>query len=267
MQKSDSLSLDSSVKLKIPPTIKHSYPNTSEISCPECHIKNLSSIIINKQNESNNYNIKIVCNKKHTVEMPLNKFNNIYYPTYTKECTKCKKNIDLKKINYCFSCKLFLCKNCLCEHKKESCSISSYYGLLENICNIHNQKIKEYYCVECEIYLCKLCLANHDQKHKNIVNLKEKFNKYEKVIKDEIFKEKILVEKYNRIINALREDISNKIKQKKMRLELKKSILNSYVNNHMNYYYIQNMDFAKNHLNFDFDEKKLKNLVEQFKKY
>ena len=269
MQKVDTLSLsDSSLHLKIPQSIKNQpHLDSSFISCPECHIRSLSSLIIHKKHDSYNYNIKIVCNKNHTVEMPLSKFNNIYYPSYTKECSKCKKQTVIIKINYCSLCKLFLCKNCLNEHKKDSCNISNYYSLLENLCNEHEQKIKEYYCVECQKFFCKLCLQKHDQNHKNIINLNEKFLRYEKVIKAEILKEKSLLEKYNRIINSLREDISNKIKQKKMRLQLKKSILNSYRNNQMNYYNIQNMDLAKNHLIFDFDDKKLKNLVEQFKKY
>ena len=270
MQKSDSLSLSSDVSLNYKSTSStknYSHSDSLDMSCPKCNTKIFSSFIINKQNESSNYNIKILCNKNHMIEMPLSRFNQIYHPTYTKECSNCKKQIELKKMYYCSTCKLFLCNYCLCGHKKESCNICNYFGLLENVCKIHTQKIQEFYCFECKIYLCKLCLQNHPQNHTNIINLKEKFNKYEKIIGDEIVKEKILVEKYNSIINALRENISNKIKQKKMRLELKKSILNSYINNHMNYYYIQNMDFAMNQLKFDFDEKKLKNLVEQLKKY
>ena len=270
MHKSNSFSLDSSLQLKIPPTLKtydRPLSEASEISCSKCFTKSLSSLIIHKQKESSNYNIKIVCKNGHTEEMPLIKFTFMNYRIYKKECSKCKQQIEMKKINYCFTCKLFLCKNCQCEHSKESGSISSYYGLLENVCDNHNQKIQEYYCFDCTKYLCKSCLKNHHQDHINIINLMEKFNMYENMIKDEIVKEKILVEKYNRIINALREVISNNIKQKKMRLELKKSILYSYINNNMNYYNIKNMDFAKNHLNFEFDQKKLQDLIEACKNH
>ena len=271
MQKSHSFSLDSSINFKLPPSIKNQdqapIPNPSEISCSKCRTKSLSSLNIQRQNQSNNYNIKIVCKNEHTEEMPLIKFAYLNFHIYKKNCAKCKQKIEIKKINYCNKCKKFFCKNCPCEHSKDSVSISSYYTLLENKCNFHNQNIQEYYCVDCSKNLCKSCLKNHDQSHKNIVNLMEKFNKYEKMIKNEIVKEKILVEKYNKIINALREFIYNDIRQKKMFHELKKSILLSYTSNNMNYYNIQNMDFAKNNLNMEFNEKKMKELIEIFKKH
>ena len=272
MLKSNSFSEESSffsltpIKIPIPKNWNPSpIPPSRDILCPQCRTKSLSSITLNKKKESNNYNIKIICKNNHKEEMPLNKFSFYNYRNFKKECFICKNKYEIKKINFCFKCKNYLCKECHCEHcqEKEDDCISNYYGLLENRCASHN-KLQEFYCLTCDKYLCKSCLKNHTQSHRNnIINLMQKFNKYEKIIKDEIFKEKNLVMKYNEILNSVRKIIIKNIQRKRMILNMKKSILYSYLNNNANYFNITNIDFAKN-LNNDslFDKNRLKNLYE-----
>ena len=96
----------------------------------------------------------------------------------------------------------------------------------------------------------------------------EKFNKYVQLITNEISNEKNLVTKYNEILNSVRKIITKNIEQKRKALEIKKSILNSYISNNMNYFNIKNIDYAKEHLNNNLlpNQNKIKKLYDICKK-
>ena len=89
----------------------------------------------------------------------------------------------------------------------------------------------------------------------------QKFDKYSQAIKDEIFKEKNIITKYNEILNSIRKMISKNIQQRKNMLEIKKNILNSSMNNNMNYFNISNIDFAKSRQDSIVNDK-IKELIE-----
>ena len=241
----------------------------SQFLCSKCHTSSISSISIKKEKESNIYNINILCKNKHQEEIPLSIFDMFNNQNYQKECQICKQKFEIKNIFYCYKCKIFFCFNCQCEHyKNDKKIVTCYYRLLENRCNLHDNKIKEYYCKDCTKYLCPDCLKTHSNEHKNLINLKEKFFKYQKIIKNEIDEEKNLVTKYNDILNSVRKIITKNIEQKRKLLELKKSILNSYINNNMNYFNIKNIDYAKGQINniLMFNQNKIKQLYEICKK-
>ena len=88
------------------------------------------------------------------------------------------------------------------------------------------------------------------------------------LITDEIANEKNLVIKYNEILNSVRKIITKNIEQKRKALEIKKSILNSYISNNMNYFNIKNIDYAKEHLNNNLlpNQNKIKKLYDICKK-
>ena len=243
--------------------------NSSQIFCSKCKTLSLSSIKIQRQKESKKFNLNITCKNNHSEEFPLDKFDIFNKKMFRKECEKCKQKVGIKNIYYCFKCKKYYCSECQCEHYKEDKKyVSNYYGLLENRCSLHNNKIQEYFCKSCFQYLCKECLKNHNKNHKDIVSLMEKFDYYQRLMKNEIVNEKNLVIKYNEILNSVRKIIITNIQQKKMVLDIKKSILNSYINNNMNYFNIINIDFAKNELNnyIKYDQSKIKKLYDLCKK-
>lgn len=236
----------------------------SQIYCSKCHTNSLSSIQIKRKKDTNKFYIHITCINNHNEETPLSQFDMINKKMYIKQCSKCNQNIGIKKIFYCFKCKVYFCINCPCEHfTKDKDSVSSYFGLLESRCSLHN-KMQEFYCLTCSKNLCKICCKNHSLEHKNVVNLMEKFTNYQKMLKGEITKEKELVEKYNDIINKTRKILNQNIQYRRYILNLKKSIVNSYQNNKLNYFNIQNINFAKNEINnaLFYDQDKIKKLYE-----
>ena len=238
-----------------------SIPNSTEILCSKCNTASLISLKIQRQTDSKGFNIKVLCKNGHEEIIPLTKFVMLNQRLYKKICSKCKQKTDVKKIYYCFKCKDYYCANCHCEHSNEKKYSSNYYGLLENRCSSHNYRIQEYYCLDCAKFLCKFCYKDHLEKHKNIINLMQKFDKYSQAIKDEIFKEKNIITKYNEILNSIRKMISKNIQQRKNMLEIKKNILNSYMNNNMNYFNISNIDFAKSRQDSIVNDK-IKELIE-----
>ena len=241
----------------------------TQFLCSKCHTSSISSISIKKEKESKKYNINILCKNLHQEEIPLSEFDMFDKKNYQKECQICKRKLEIKSIFYCYKCKKYFCLDCQCEHyKRERELVTSYYGLLENRCNFHDNKIKEYYCKDCTKYLCLDCLKTHSNEHKNVINLREKFFKYQKIMETEIGEENNLVTKYNDILNSVRKIITKNIEQKRKLLELKKSIFNSYINNNMNYFNIKNIDYAKGQINniLMFNQNKIKQLYEICKK-
>ena len=264
MSKSNSLSKESSNS-----SFQKENPNSSKVCCSKCHTLSLSSITIKRQPESKGFNISITCENNHSEETPLKKFDSFNHKISKKECQHCNQKISIKEIFFCFKCKKYYCFNCKCDHyMKGKENISHYYGLLENRCPLHGNKIKEFYCKQCVKYLCKDCLKSHNKSHNNVVNLMEKFDNYQRLLKNEINNEKNLLIRYNKILNAVREIMTKNIEQKKYVLELKKRILNSYINNNMNYFNNKNIDFAKNQLNDNvtYDQTKVKKLYDFCKK-
>ena len=267
-----SLSLSSSFQSlqdnKLNNNIQSKNSLSSQIYCSKCHTLSLSSITIKKQKEGKKYNINITCENNHKEEKPLSNFALMKGNLIRKECAKCNKNIVITKISYCYKCQKYYCSNCLCEHKEENKNaITSYFGLLENKCSLHNNKIKDFYCLECTKYFCKICIKNHSQ-HKKIINLMDKFCFYQNLLKTEISKEKNLAGKYNEMLNSMRKMIQENIQYKKYMLDIKKSILNSYNNNNKNYFNIQNIEFAKNLSNNEkYKQNNIKKLYEKLQKY
>ena len=222
----------------------------TQFLCSKCHTSSISSISIKKEKESKKYNINILCKNLHQEEIPLSEFDMFDKKNYQKECQICKRKLEIKSIFYCYKCKKYFCLNCKCEHFQKNANLfTTYFGLLENRCTLHDNKINQYYCKDCTKYLCKECFKDHFKEHKSIINLMEKFNKYVQLITNEISNEKNLVTKYNEILNSVRKIITKNIEQKRKALEIKKSILNSYISNNMNYFNIKNMDYAKENLN------------------
>jgi hypothetical protein len=242
--------------------------NSSLFLCPKCQTA-ITSISVKREKVSKNFNINILCKNNHREEMPLSKFNMLNQKTDSKECENCKKKSTIKNIYYCHKCKKYFCLNCKCEHFEKNANLfTNYFGLLENRCTLHDNKINQYYCKDCAKYLCKDCFKDHLKEHKNIINLMEKFNKYVQLITNEIANEKNLMIKYNEILNSVRKIITKNIEQKRKALEIKKSILNSYISNNMNYFNIKNMDYAKENLNNNLlpNQNKIKKLYDICKK-
>ena len=239
--------------------------NKFNICCSKCQTLCMNSIIIKKNPESKGFKLNITCKNNHTEETPLNKFTALNGKMFIKKCQNCNKIIGIKNIYFCFKCKKYFCLNCKCEHYEEKDCITNYYGLLENRCSLHNNRIKEFYCQHCVKYLCKECVKNNQKSHNNnIINLMEKFDNYQKLMKNDIQSEKNLVIRYNKILNSVREIITKNIEQKKLVLDIKKNILNSYINNNKNYFNNKNIDFAKNQLNdnIKYDQTRIKKLYD-----
>ena len=244
-------------------------PNSLKISCPICNTLSFSSINILKNQENKKYYINISCKNNHQEYQTLSHFNFNHQKNDIKECpnTACHKISELSKIYYCFKCKNFYCPKCCCIHYRSKPDISRYFGLLENRCKIHEFKIQEYFCNLCDKYFCKKCKVTHPENHKNLIFLGQKFEKIEKILRDEINKEKNIVMEYNKMLNLARKNISEIIEYKKNMIKIKKYILESYLNRNKNYYNIQNLNLIKTlHNNHQkIYEKKIKKLYDMCK--
>ena len=152
------------------------------LSCKKC--KNIPEIIL-KDNE----NILLKCNNCGMSESQ--KLENIcnFQSSWINELVKfCNKHIEKESKKYCVDCNLFLCAECLTNHRKQY----DNHELIEikekffNLCVVHK---KEYthYCIDCKKEICTKCQSdhiNHDIKEISNININDIFNKDKKEEKE-----------------------------------------------------------------------------------
>lgn len=131
---------------------KHYFFSCKNEDCnetPEIIFKKDSVILkCNKCKISETENIEKLCN-----------FESLWLKEIVRYCN-IHKNAIAKK--YCETCKLFLCKKCLDEHK-ENKTDHEYLDIKDinfNYCESHKQKFT-HYCINCDKEICRKCIFGH----------------------------------------------------------------------------------------------------------
>ena len=104
-----------------------------------------------------------------------------------------KHEDKILSVIFCKTCNLFLCEECLNQHKEnnESHEFIELNKLKINFCNFHNKKLTQF-CFDCNEEICKKCLNKHKEHktkkiEKNIENKNlEKFNNFLEKIENSI---------------------------------------------------------------------------------
>ena len=144
---------------------------------PNIFLKDYQNLIINCEN----------CGKKtnEKIENVVN-YNSKWISNEIIKFCSIKHEKKILSIIFCKTCNLFLCEDCLNEHKKND----SNHNLIElnklklNFCNFHNENLTNF-CFNCNEEICEECLKNEHNKHKtqkieNAIKNKnlENFNKF-----------------------------------------------------------------------------------------
>jgi len=202
--------------------------------CPYNNCINLPRI--NLINESQD--MKILCseheNKKTNFEISHYLSDNDKLQTKFK-CSKCQKIFDENEFFfYCNECKIFFCIKC---HQKE---MFHEHKLAErNIYNLWTKCIKHNYfytkyCKTCNLSLCENCNINFHNNH-NIIAIQQKTEKE----KNEIIKNLDIQEK---TFLTVKKNIMDSLEKYESMLNLKKRILNNYLNYNNNGNAIENLN-------------------------
>ena len=145
-------------------------------SIPEILLKDDDTILLkcNKCGISESEKIEKICN-----------FSSLWVNEIVHNCTNSEHrdryNIEARK--YCKTCDLFLCRECLNNHKERK-NNHEYVEIKDinfNYCNSHKQEIT-YYCKTCDLGICNICNKehlNHDIKSIMDINIDDKDDKDE----------------------------------------------------------------------------------------
>ena len=147
-------SISSNKQYKSVSRINNSWDNKNYIiRCPNC-----SNIALLNMDEKENI-FCVTCEYHHKneyksfitfIENISKNFNNIL-------CYKCKKNLDKNNIFRCNICFLFLCKNCLQEHKENNKHNNSIeLSKIDTFCYKHYMENK-YYNNKGGFHICEKC--------------------------------------------------------------------------------------------------------------
>lgn len=190
---------------------------------------------------------------------------------------------------FCKNCNLFLCEECLNQHKQNNKN-HEFIGLNKlkiNFCNFHNKKLTQF-CFDCDEEICKKCFDFHKEhktkkiekivENKNLKNFNNFLEKIENCIKNkyQILKENIIDLQNMKINDEESKEQLNKIIQKNLNffykdLKISQNLLFlskiSFISSEKIKVFSeirkkQNETIIENILNF-FNEKNL----EKFKKY
>ena len=190
------------------------------VSCKNC--KNIPEIIL-KDDES----ILLKCNKCCVSECEnigkISDYSSLWLNQIIHYCSN-KHEENKKSRKYCQTCNLFLCYECLKQHKEKK-NNHEYLEIKDldfNLCEIHKIKISNY-CKTCDKEICLKCKKDHEEhevidindlynEDESEKNVKESIKKIEekKAEKDEEVKEKGDIS--DEIIN-LEEKDNNEIKE------------------------------------------------------
>ena len=188
---------------------KHYYFTCKKKDCDETPeiISKKDNIILkcNKCNTSETENIEKLCN-----------LESLWLKEIIRNCNF-HKNLTARK--YCKACKLYLCKQCLDEHK-ENHEYLDIKDINFNLCEEHKLKFT-HYCIDCDKEICEKCISGHpNHEVKDIQNMDvdtdEKLKKIESEQKDE---------KNHEMIDVIEEDnksYSKKEEKEKLKKEKEK---------------------------------------------
>ena len=188
-------------------------------SCTEC---SLVIEIISLDDAKNTLSFK--CPKHGLKEMAIKDYlNNMKKNTFLYSiCSSCKKNqneVNNNEIfNYCTTCELVLCNNCIVNHDQEH-DIIKNNKILTN-CPIHPKNYNLSYCLDCNCHICKECIQHRKHMRHNIRVIKDNqpsneevnnllnlIHKYKDEINNcEIEKNKNLIESENKFNNNMEQE-------------------------------------------------------------
>ena len=149
-------------------------------SCIKC--KEIPEIIL-----SDNENLFIFCNNckisnKEKIENVVNYSSKWISNKIIKFCST-KHEKQILSVIFCKTCKLFLCYECLNQHKKnQNHEFIELNKLNINICYFHNENLN-HFCFDCNEEICEKCLNEHN-KHKieKLLKFFWKMQKFQKKI-------------------------------------------------------------------------------------
>ena len=213
---------------------------SKEIICPECN----ENILININNYK--FNLNDCKNGHNNNNILLNEFENLQNIDISKIiCNDCKENNKGNTFNNnfyrCCTCKNNICPLCKSFHSKEHKIIN--FENKNYICDDHNMNYIKY-CKDCKLNLCIRCAIEHKE-HNNI--------DFTDIIPNEEENRKEMNE-LKEYINKLNEDINNniiiKLNKVKENIEIfykiYNNIFNDYNYNNINYELLHNIKEFKN---------------------
>lgn len=216
------------------------------IRCPNC-----SNIALLNMDIKENY-FCVKCENQHKNEYKsFNEFReNISKNFNNILCHECQTNFDKNNIFRCNICFLFLCKNCLQNHK-ESINHNNSIELskIDTFCYKHNMENK-YYKNKEGLHICENCYKedinnNYILSNLNYLEIKKFFPK-KKFIKIQMSKINDMIKKYQsliKLINKWKNELDENIKILNDSLKnfylLKKNVLEN-LNDENNYEYYKN---------------------------
>ena len=146
----------------------------------------------------------------------------------------CNTKHEEKKFSviFCKTCNLFLCEECLNQHKQNNKNhdFIELKKLKINFCNFHNKKLTRF-CFDCDEEICKKCLEKHKEhktkkieknENKNLINFNNFLEKIENFIKNKF--------------QNLKENIFD-LHNMKINDEESKEQLNKIIQKNLNFFY------------------------------
>ena len=197
--------------------------NSSYFKCEKCekipliNIKYFNDPIIK---------IETKCTNNHILNYSFKEFFNKIKNenNNNKLCNICLSVInEIDKLNFCSTCKVFICEKCIIEHLK----ISSNHFFIDKkntnkTCN-NCYNLGKYFCFDCVKNLCDSCYDKHKQLIHNIKIINELIITNDKI--EEIYISLSKAINYLKSIKLIKKD---SFKEKEMNLELK-TIYDSFI--------------------------------------
>ena len=135
-----------------------------------------------------------------------------FYSNTDPKCQKDPEHKTKKAKEFCKTCELWFCEECLQNHKKEFDSHITRSTIIKQStnCEEHKDKSIEYFCKDCNRHICSLCKIENHSAHV-LIELDSYLNNFKmKKIKEDMDTANKFIKEY---YQEVKETFVNKLKQ------------------------------------------------------